>query len=57
MIGIDTNVLARYYIRDESDQQAQSIKRSEPIIFICFGVVLNLSLIVIFHRKNVGHKL
>ena len=49
MIGLDTNVLARYYIDDEADAQAQSqrsaarrlIESGQPLM-VCKSVILEL---------------
>jgi predicted nucleic-acid-binding protein len=49
VIGLDTNVLARYYIRDESDPEAEKqrngakslIESSEPLM-VCKTVILEL---------------
>ena len=49
MIGLDTNVLARYYIDDEADDQAQRqrsaarrlIESGQPLM-VCKSVILEL---------------
>jgi len=47
MIGLDTNVLARYYIQDEADQEAQnqhelarSLLESGQALMVCKTVIL-----------------
>lgn len=49
MIGLDTNVLARYYVQDEGDAEAarqhdaarRLIKSGEPLM-VCKSVLLEL---------------
>ncbi len=49
MIGLDTNILARYYIQDNSDQEAQKqhlvarclIESNQPLM-VCKTVILEL---------------
>jgi len=47
MIGLDTNILARYYIQDESDKEAEKqhqiarkLIESEPALMVCKTVLL-----------------
>lgn len=49
MIGVDTNVLARYYVLDENDREARKqhdvalrIMRDTPRLFVAKSVVLEL---------------
>ena len=49
MIGLDTNVLARYYVRDESDPEAgkqrsaaKSLMESGSPLMVCKTVILEL---------------
>lgn len=49
MIGLDTNILARYYIQDESDTEAQKqhelakkLIESEQPLMVCKAVLLEL---------------